>query len=232
MKQLCSISRCCSADARQLCAGPQRRAGGGALRAGERHRQRALFLPVGCRRQRPQPFVARGSRYARRNGRRTVWFDAQTKTIDAATMRCAQWMTCICSVPKRRLPCLTCITGSAAATARCLRAAMRRPRNSCCAPDLVTRLAAGLVYQLHGLDDEEKSAALRRHADAPACGSRRRSLLTCCATRGATCRRCSRSSMRSTAIRWKRSARSPCRCCGSCSKPPQKQVEIAADERR
>src|SRR3990172_573758 len=32
--------------------------------------------------------------------------------------------------------------------------------------DLVTRLAAGLVYQLHGLDDGEKSAALRRHADA------------------------------------------------------------------
>ena len=32
--------------------------------------------------------------------------------------------------------------------------------------DLVTRLAAGLVYQVHGLDDGEKSAALRRHADA------------------------------------------------------------------
>ena len=32
--------------------------------------------------------------------------------------------------------------------------------------DLATRLAAGLVYQLHGLDDEEKSAALHRHAAA------------------------------------------------------------------
>ncbi len=32
--------------------------------------------------------------------------------------------------------------------------------------DLVTRLAAGLVYQVHGLDDAEKSTALRRHADA------------------------------------------------------------------
>lgn len=33
-------------------------------------------------------------------------------------------------------------------------------------PDLATRLAAGLVYQVHGLDDGEKSAALLRHADA------------------------------------------------------------------
>ena len=32
--------------------------------------------------------------------------------------------------------------------------------------DLVTRLASGLVYQVHGLDDGEKSAALCRHADA------------------------------------------------------------------
>ena len=32
--------------------------------------------------------------------------------------------------------------------------------------DLVTRLASGLVYQVHGLDDEEKSAALLGHADA------------------------------------------------------------------
>ena len=32
--------------------------------------------------------------------------------------------------------------------------------------DLVTRLASGLVYQVHALDDEAKSAALRRHADA------------------------------------------------------------------
>ena len=33
-------------------------------------------------------------------------------------------------------------------------------------PDLQTRLAAGLVYQVHGLDDGEKAAALRGHADA------------------------------------------------------------------
>jgi DnaA family protein len=32
--------------------------------------------------------------------------------------------------------------------------------------DLVTRLASGLVYRVHGLNDEEKSAALRRHAEA------------------------------------------------------------------
>ena len=32
--------------------------------------------------------------------------------------------------------------------------------------DLTTRLAAGLIYQVHGLNDAEKAAALRRHADA------------------------------------------------------------------
>ncbi len=32
--------------------------------------------------------------------------------------------------------------------------------------DLKTRLASGLVYQVHGLDDGEKAAALRGHADA------------------------------------------------------------------
>jgi DnaA family protein len=32
--------------------------------------------------------------------------------------------------------------------------------------DLATRLAAGLIYQVHGLDDAEKAAALRGHAEA------------------------------------------------------------------
>ena len=32
--------------------------------------------------------------------------------------------------------------------------------------DLVTRLASGLVYQVHGLNEDEKVAALRRHAQA------------------------------------------------------------------
>ena len=32
--------------------------------------------------------------------------------------------------------------------------------------DLMTRLGAGLVYQVHGLDEDEKVAALRRHAEA------------------------------------------------------------------
>jgi DnaA family protein len=32
--------------------------------------------------------------------------------------------------------------------------------------DLVTRLASGLVYQVHALNEEEKIAALRRHAQA------------------------------------------------------------------
>jgi DnaA family protein len=32
--------------------------------------------------------------------------------------------------------------------------------------DLMTRMGAGLVYQVHGLDEDEKVAALRRHAQA------------------------------------------------------------------
>lgn len=35
-------------------------------------------------------------------------------------------------------------------------------------PDLVTRLGWGLVYQVHGLDDAEKTAALKGHAAARA----------------------------------------------------------------
>jgi DnaA family protein len=35
-------------------------------------------------------------------------------------------------------------------------------------PDLLTRLGWGLVYQVHALSDEEKAAALKRHAGARA----------------------------------------------------------------
>jgi DnaA family protein len=38
------------------------------------------------------------------------------------------------------------------------------PRSLALRPDVVTRLASGLVYQVHGLTDTEKAEALRRHA--------------------------------------------------------------------
>jgi len=103
---------------------------------------------------------------ARRNGRRTVWFDAQTKAIDAAD-------DALCAVDDVHL------LGAEAQVAlfnlhnrirggngALLASGNAAPAQLLLRADLVTRLAAGLVYQLHGLDDEEKSAALRRHADA------------------------------------------------------------------
>lgn len=103
---------------------------------------------------------------ARRNGRRTLWFDAKTQVIDAADdVLCAaddvhllgaEAQIALFNLHNR-------IRGGKGAL---LVAGNAAPAQLRLRADLVTRLAAGLVYQLHGLDDEEKSAALRRHADA------------------------------------------------------------------
>jgi DnaA family protein len=45
-------------------------------------------------------------------------------------------------------------------------AGARAPAQLALRRDLTTRLASGLVYQVHAIDDEEKSAALRAHAVA------------------------------------------------------------------
>ena len=103
---------------------------------------------------------------ARRNGRHTAWFDVNAAALDAAD-------EALCAVDDVHLLSAEAqialfnlhnrirsgggaliVSGNAAPAQLRLRA------------DLVTRLAAGLVYQMHGLNDEEKSAALRRHADA------------------------------------------------------------------
>lgn len=49
-----------------------------------------------------------------------------------------------------------------------LAAGSRPPAKLAMRPDLVTRLGWGLVYQVHALADEEKIAALKRHATARA----------------------------------------------------------------
>lgn len=49
-----------------------------------------------------------------------------------------------------------------------LAAGSRPPAKLAMRPDLVTRLGWGLVYQVHALADEEKIAALKRHAAARA----------------------------------------------------------------
>ncbi len=103
---------------------------------------------------------------ARRTGRRTVWFDAQTQAIDAADdalcaaddvhLLGADAQIALFNLHNR-------IRGGSGAL---LVSGNAAPAQLRLRPDLVTRLAAGLVYQLHGLGDEEKSAALRRHAEA------------------------------------------------------------------
>jgi len=103
---------------------------------------------------------------AGRKGRRTVWFDAKTQVIDAADdalcaaddvhLLGAEAQIALFNLHNR-------IRGGSGAL---LVSGNAAPAQLRLRADLVTRLAAGLVYQLHGLDDEEKSAALRRHADA------------------------------------------------------------------
>src|SRR3990172_3818284 len=103
---------------------------------------------------------------AGRKGRRTVWFDAETKVIDAADdVLCAaddvhllgaEAQIALFNLHNR-------IRGGSGAL---LVSGNAAPAQLRLRADLVTRLAAGLVYQLHGLDDEEKTAALRRHAEA------------------------------------------------------------------
>ena len=103
---------------------------------------------------------------AQRNGRRTVWFDAQTKALDAADdalcaaddvhLLGAEAQVALFSLHNR-------IRGGNGAL---LASGNAAPAQLALRADLVTRLAAGLVYQLHALGDEEKSAALQRHADA------------------------------------------------------------------
>ena len=103
---------------------------------------------------------------ARRNGRRTAWLGAAAEPLEAAGdvlwavddahQLGAEAQIALFNLYNRiRNGEGALITSGNAAPAQLpLRA------------DLVTRLGAGLVYQLYGLDDEEKSAALRRHADA------------------------------------------------------------------
>src|SRR3972149_11631434 len=103
---------------------------------------------------------------AQRNGRRTVWFDAQTKALDAADdalcaaddvhLLGAEAQVALFSLHNR-------LRGGNGAL---LASGNAAPAQLALRADLVTRLAAGLVYQLHALGDEEKSAALQRHADA------------------------------------------------------------------
>lgn len=103
---------------------------------------------------------------ARYNGRRTVWFDAETAGVDAADdalcaaddvhLLGAEAQIALFNLHNR-------IRGGSGAL---LVSGNAAPAQLGLRADLATRLAAGLVYQVHVLGDEEKAAALRRHAAA------------------------------------------------------------------
>ena len=102
---------------------------------------------------------------ALRNGRRMAWSDAGAAEFDAAedAFAVADDVHLFDAAAQIALFNLhnrihggtgvLIVSGDAAPAQLALRA------------DLVTRLASGLVYHVHGLNDEEKAAALRRHAD-------------------------------------------------------------------
>ena len=103
---------------------------------------------------------------ARRNGRRTAWFDADAPAFDApddafAAADDVHRLGAAAQVALFNLhnrirggSGVLIASGNVAPARLALRA------------DLMTRLACGLVYQVHGLDDQEKAAALRHHAKA------------------------------------------------------------------
>ena len=103
---------------------------------------------------------------AHRNGRRMGWFSSDTAVFDAAedAILAADDVHLLDAEAQIALFNLhNCIHGGTGALIASGNAA---PGHLALRSDLATRLASGLVYQVHGLNDEEKAAALRRHADS------------------------------------------------------------------
>ena len=103
---------------------------------------------------------------ARRNGRLAAWFDAHADAFDAAD-------DALCAVDdvhllgaEAQIALFHLHNRIRAGGGALIASGNAAPAQLALRADLVTRLASGLVYQVHGLNDEEKSAALRRHADA------------------------------------------------------------------
>jgi DnaA family protein len=100
---------------------------------------------------------------ARREGRAAVWFDPLREAADDALVAVddvqrldADAQIALFNLHNR----LRAGQGSLLASGDAA------PAQLTLRADLTTRLASGLVYQVHGLDDAEKAAALRGHAEA------------------------------------------------------------------
>ncbi len=100
---------------------------------------------------------------ARREGRAAVWFDPSNAAADDALVAVddvqrldADGQSALFNLHNR----LRAGSGALLASGDVAPAQLKLRA------DLQTRLASGLIYQVHGLDDAEKAAALRGHADA------------------------------------------------------------------
>jgi len=100
---------------------------------------------------------------ARRNGRPAAWFDPASGTPEDALVAADDVQSLAAEAQIGLFNLYNRIRDGSGALVASGDAA---PAQLKLRADLVTRLGAGLVYQLHGLSDEEKAAALQRHAGA------------------------------------------------------------------
>ena len=102
---------------------------------------------------------------AQRNGRRTAWYDADATGFDAAEDAFAVVDDVHRLGAEAQIALFNLHNRIGAGSGALVASGNAAPAQLRLRADLRTRLAAGLVYQVHVLDDEEKAAALRRHAE-------------------------------------------------------------------
>ncbi len=104
--------------------------------------------------------------FARGNGRRTACYGAEESAFDAGadTFAVADDVHKLAEAPQ--IPLFNLYNRIHAGRGVLLTSGDAAPAQLALRADLRTRLSAGLVYQVHGLNDDEKAAALRAHAEA------------------------------------------------------------------
>ena len=103
---------------------------------------------------------------ARQHGRRTAWFDSRAVAFDAADDAFAAADDVHRLGAEAQIALFDLHNRVRAGTGTLIASGNAAPAQLALRADLATRLAAGLVYQVHGLNDDEKAAALGRHANA------------------------------------------------------------------
>ncbi len=103
---------------------------------------------------------------ARRSGRRTAWFDAAAASFAATEDAFVAADDVHRLDGQSQIALFNLHNRIGAGRGSLVASGDAAPVQLKLRADVVTRLASGLVYQVHGLNDEEKAAALGRHADA------------------------------------------------------------------